>query len=84
MSELKNFENAEINITFDISKLGNNINCLGFDYYALYGIKVKSLTITSNSAREFKLLAGSLKETGLTAVTTTNIILQNINSGVEL
>lgn len=84
MSELKNFDNAEINITFDVSKLGNNINCLGFDYYALYGIKVKSLTITSNTVREFKLLAGSLKETGLTSVTTNNITLQNINSGVEL
>ena len=83
MSELKNFENAEININFDLSKLGN-VNCLGFDYYALYGIKVKSLSISSTTAREFNLLAGSLKETGLTSITTNNITIHNINSGVEL
>lgn len=83
LNEIKNFDSIEIDINFDVSKLGN-INCLGFDYYALYGIKVKSLTISSDIAREFKLLAGSLKDTGLTLIQTKNITIRNINSGVEL
>lgn len=85
ISELKNFENIEINISFDISKIKNK-NVLGFDNYALYGIKVNSLTIFSSSNRSFSLLIGSLKDTGLTSssIKTTNVTLNNISSGVEL
>ncbi len=83
LNEIKNFENIEIVVDFNISNLGN-VNVLGFDYYALYGIKVKTLTIKSNTQREFKLLVGSLKDTGLTqdSIITQNVTLNNINSGV--
>ena len=83
LNELKNFENIEISVDFNISNF-NNVNVLGFDYYALYGIQVKSLTIRSNTQREFKLLVGSLKDTGLTSINTQNVTINNINSGVEL
>ena len=85
LNEIKNFENVEITVDFNISNLGN-VNVLGFDYYALYGIKVKALTISSNTQREFKLLVNSLKDTGLTSekIETNNVTINNINSGVEL
>ncbi len=84
IAELKNYDDTEINITFDISKLGNDKNVIGFDYYALYGIKVNSLTIKSNTPRQFKLLVNSLKDTGLTDITLENVTINNLNSGVEL
>ena len=61
-----------------------NKNVLGFDYYACYGIKVKSLTISAKSNREFKLMVSSLKDTGLTSIVTKNVTINNVNSGVEL
>ena len=84
ISELKNYDNTEINITFDISKFGNGTNVVGFDYYAFYGLKINSLTIKSNTERQFTLLVNSLKDTGLTSITLENVTLNNINSGVEL
>lgn len=85
MNEIKNFDNTEVIIDFDVSKF-SNVNVLGFDYYALYGIKVKTLKISNNSPREFKLLVSSLKDTGLTAesIITQNITINNVSSGVEL
>ena len=83
INELKNFDNIEIHINFDISNFENK-NVLGFDYYACYGIKVKSLTISAKSNREFKLMVSSLKDTGLTSITTNNVTINNVNSGVEL
>lgn len=84
ISELKDYENLEINITFNVSNL--NVNVIGFDYYALNGIKVNSLTITSSTQRDFKLMVGSLKDTGLTSsnILLTNINLVNLNSGVAI
>ena len=85
LNEIKNFDNVEITVDFNVSAF-ENVNVLGFDYYALYGIKVKTLKIISNTQREFKLLVGSLKDTGLTSVDviTENITINNINSGVAL
>ena len=83
INELKNFENLEINIEFDISNF-ENVNVLGFDYYALYGLKIKSLSISAPSQRDFKLLVGSLKDTGLTTIETNNVKIININSGVSV
>ena len=83
LNEIKNFTNIEVNIDFNISNF-ENVNVLGFDYYALYGIEVNSLTIRSNTQREFKLLVGSLKDTGLTSINTQNVTINNINSGVDL
>ena len=85
LNEIKNFDKVEITVDFNVSSF-ENVNVLGFDYYALYGIKVKTLIIRSNTQREFKLLVGSLKDTGLTSadVVTQNITINNINSGVVL
>lgn len=83
ITELKNFEDLEINIVFNVSNI-KDTNVLGFDYYALYGIKVKSLTIKCNTQRDFKLLVGSLKDTGLTEIATENIKIVNVNSGVNV
>ena len=83
INELKNFENLEINIEFDISNF-ENVNVLGFDYYALYGLKIKSLSISAPSQRDFKLLVGSLKDTGLITIETNNVKIININSGVSV
>lgn len=83
INELKNFENIEINVDFDISNF-EEVNVLGLDYYALYGLKINSLTISSTTQRDFKLLVGSLKDTGLTSIETNNVNLVNINSGVSV
>lgn len=83
INELKNFENIEINVDFNISNF-EEVNVLGLDYYALYGLKINSLTISSSTRRDFKLLVGSLKETGLTFIETNNVNLVNINSGVSI
>lgn len=84
INELKEYEDIEINITFNVSNL--EVNVLGFDYYALNGIKVNSLTIKSSTQRDFRLMVGSLKDTGLTSsnIYLTNINLVNTNSGVTL
>ncbi len=85
ISELQNY-NLDIYINFDVSNFSNTTNVLGFYYYALYGLNIKELTITSETSRTFTLLLGSLKDTGLTAdtINTSNITLVNSNSGVEL
>lgn len=83
INELKNFENIEINVDFNISNF-EEVNVLGLDYYALYGLKINSLTISSSTQRDFKLLVGSLKDTGLTSIETDNVHLININSGVSV
>lgn len=84
INELKIYKNCEINIVFNVSNF--DLNVLGFDYYALNGIKVSTLTIKSNTQRNFNLLVGSLKDTGLTSadITLSNINLVNTNSGVAL
>jgi len=81
ISELKNYTDQEIKIVFDVDKF-KNVNVLGFDYYALNGIQVSSLTIKSSQQRDFTLLVGSLKDTGLTDIITQNINIVNL-SGVD-
>ena len=83
INELKNFDDIEIHINLNISNIKDK-NVLGFDYYACYGIKVKSLTISSLNNREFKLMVSSLKDTGLTEIDAKNVTINNINSGVKL
>lgn len=77
ISELKTFENLEIDIVFNISNF-KNINVLGFDHYALNGIKVHSLTIKSDVQRDFKLLVGALKDTGIKQIETENVNIVNL------
>lgn len=83
INELKSFENLEIDVVFNVSNF-KDVNVLGFDYYALNGLKVNSLTIKCDSQRDFKLLVGSLKDTGLSEIMTNNITLINVNSGVNV
>lgn len=82
LNELKKYSDIEICINFDVSKIKNK-NVVGFDNYALYGIKVSELKITNSKECNFKLLVGSLKETGLTKITTHNVTIQNY-SGLEV
>ncbi len=83
INELKSYDNLEINITFDISKIDTEENILGFDYYALNGIEVENLTIKSNTATDFTLLNGSLDGTGIEKINTTNVNIINL-SGMEV
>ena len=82
INELKNFEKLDIDIVFNVSNI-KNVNVLGFDYYSLNGIKVNSLTITSDIERDFNLLSGALKDTGLTKIYTSNVNINNL-SGTEV
>lgn len=83
INELKNFNDIEINVEFNISNI-KNANVLGFDYYCFYGIKLNSLSIKSDVSRNFNLLPNSLKDTGIINVSLTNVTLNNLSSGVEL
>ena len=82
INELKQYDNLEIHILFDCSKF-SNVKVLGFDYYALNGIEVESLTISSNNNQTFTLLVGSLQDTGITSIQTNNVIINNL-SGVAV
>lgn len=82
IDEIKNFKDIDINVVFDISKLEDKV--LGFDYLALNGLKIRSLTIKSDIQQNFTLLANSLKDTGLTYIETENVTIINSNSGVQL
>lgn len=81
ISELKKYA-IEINIVFNIDNCGA-VNVLGLDNYALYGIKVNSLTITSSTQQSINLLVGSLKDTNLTTINVNNVVINNI-SGTEV
>ena len=72
INELKGYKNLEFNITFDISNLDDE-NILGFDYYALNGIEVSNLTITSDTEVDFTILNGALEGTGITEINTNNV-----------
>ena len=82
LDELKNFKDLDINVIFDISKLDEKV--LGFDYLALNGVELKSLTIKSDVQQDFTLLANSLKDTGIKSIVTENVRIINSNSGVQL
>ena len=82
ISELKKYDNLEINIVFDISNI-NYVNVLGLDYYALNGIKVNSLTILSDTDCSINILPGALSDTGLTEIIVSNVTINDLsNSGV--
>ncbi len=82
INTLKGQINAEIIVNFDVSKLGN-VNVIGFDYYALNGIQVKELTISSSRQMNFNLLVGSLQNTGLKQIKIHNVSIENL-SGTEV
>lgn len=83
LTELKNYDNLEINIVFDIDKIKDTV--LGLDYYSLIGIKAKSLFVKGTKTQNFELLENSLKDTNIKNISSSNCItILNNNSGVEL
>lgn len=66
-----------VNIYIDIN-LDRAVNAVGFDYYALSGLKnIKSLKITSSTQKDFELLSDTLHGTGLSVedIQTSNVNL---------
>lgn len=82
INELKNYKDIEIIINFDCSKLENK-NVLGFDYYALNGLKINELNISNSVNKEFILQVGSIKDTGLEVINLHNVTINNL-SGTEV
>ena len=82
INELKNYDNLDIYINFDLSVF-DDISILGFDYYALNGIKVANLTITSDVNSNFVLMQGSLDGTNIEKINIHNVTVEN-NSGLEV
>lgn len=82
INELKHYENLDIYITFDLSAF-DKITVLGFDYYALNGINIENIIITSDTNCDFELMQGSLDGTNIEIIKTHNVEIIN-NSGVEV
>lgn len=82
INELKNYKDIEIIINFDCSKLENK-NVLGFDYYALNGLKISELNISNSVNKEFILQVGSIKDTGIEVINLHNVTINNL-SGTEV
>lgn len=82
VTELKKYDSVDIVVDFNIDNI-DNVEVLGFDYYAFYGLELKELNISSSNVVEFELLLDCLKDSGINTINTENIILIN-NSGVTL
>ncbi len=82
INELKHYANLDIYITFDLSAF-DDIKVLGFDYYALNGIKVESITLISDTSASFELMQGSLNGTNIETIKSHNVNIVN-NSGIEV
>jgi len=80
ISELKNYSSLEIYIDFNLTNLGN-IKILGFDYYALNGLDIEQLTITSDIHQEFVVMYGSLGDYQIENIIVNNVTL--IEEGVQ-
>lgn len=81
ISLLKNYKDLEINISFDISKLKDNV--LGLDNFGLFGVKINEFLVKNNKKCSFSLLNGSLNETNLKVIKTKNAEIKNL-SGMEV
>ena len=73
LENLKKYSDADIHVNFNISNLNEKV--LGLDNFALYGLKLKSLTIKSDTQTQFQLLNDCIKDTGITDITTSNVEL---------
>ena len=74
INRFSQIEDLEIDIDFNLSAF--DVKVLGFDFYALAGLPLRSISITSSHYCDFRLQVGSLKDTGLTAA---NIKKSGIN-----
>ncbi len=70
VKEYLELKNVELEIVFNADEFD------GFDYYALCGLKINSLKLTSTNLKDFEILNGALKDTGITL---NDIELKNIN-----
>ena len=80
LESLKKYSDADIHVNFNISNLNERV--LGLDNFALYGLKLKSLTIKSDTQTQFQLLNDCIKDTGITDIATSNVEL--IEFGLEV
>lgn len=80
LESLKKYSDADIHVNFNISNLNEKV--LGLDNFALYGLKLKSLTIKSDTQTQFQLLNDCIKDTGITDIATSNVEL--IEFGLEV
>ena len=82
INELNSYKNIEINIHFNCISLSHDI--LGFDYFALSGLKnIKELKITNYQSLDFTLLYGSLNDTNIQKILVSNVNIIN-QSGQEV
>lgn len=77
---LKKYTDVDIHVDFNISNL--DVKVLGFDNYALYGLKLKSITLKSKTQTQFQLLNYCIKDTGIEDILTSNVEL--IENGLEV
>lgn len=77
LEELKKYPDADINVVFNISNLDKKV--LGFDSYALYGVKLNSIQISSDIQTDFELLNDCLKDTGIKDIQTINVDTIDLN-----
>lgn len=77
LEELKKYPDADINVVFNISNLEYRV--LGLDNYALYGLKLNSIKISSDTQTDFELLNDCLKDTGITGIQADNVNIVNFN-----
>lgn len=76
--------NTAVEVYLNIN-LDNVVDAVGFDYYALSGLKnIKTITITSSTQKDFEMLDDALRGTGIEVedILTTNVNLID-NSVVE-
>lgn len=82
INELNSYKNIEINIHFNCTSLSHDI--LGFDYFALSGLKnIQELKITNFQSLDFTLLYGSLNDTNIQKILVSNVNIIN-QSGQEV
>lgn len=78
---IKKINNYEGSITCSVNlNLDNMENVVGFDFYSLYGVKLKGINLTSTKETNFVLLPNSLKETNLPEIKHSSCITINNSS----
>ena len=81
IDKLANLNNAVINITFNL----DNVECDGFDYLAIAGLKINKLTLISSNERTFEFKQDAVKDTGINMIyKTDNITLVGIDLEEEV
>ena len=78
---IKKINNYEGSITCSVNlNLDNMENVVGFDFYSLYGVKLKGINLISTKETNFVLLPNSLKDTNLPEIKHSSCITINNSS----